>query len=213
LIIGDLLVIGLLLFFVYLQPQFILKNYSFPEKSVFVPDTRHVLRKSDEYEENAIQADMLINDISRNKFILFPKYSVVKKVLQSCPQNKCDSKLNREKLCSEPNLKTGENIWCLDETLKERTFQNLETIDFKIYRRIFPQQYRKVIDKMNVHGKGNRRPLELEEIPVMTGFDRLKNRLEWGNQIKSFISGTEYISKISFQEIFYKIKVSPDNHS
>jgi hypothetical protein len=201
LLIADIILIALLAFFVYQQPRFIFKKNPFHEKSTFIAETKHVLRQMDSYKENAIQADILINDISRNKFIIFPQYKIVRKSLMSCPQNKCD-----EKLCKEPDLKTGENIWCVNKIIKERKFANLETMDFKIYRRIFPQQYKKVLSKMDLHGKGNRRGLEYVDLPVMNGLDRLKKRLSWG-EMKSFVSGSEYVAKISFQEVYYKIKV------
>ena len=206
LLIGDFLLIAFLSFLVYLQPQYIFKQYPFKEKSIVIPSTKHVQRKMEKYKESAIQADMLINNIPKNKFIILPKYSIVQKSLQSCPENKCDS-LNGSPFCTEPNLKTGENVWCITDIIKKREFSNLETMDFKFYRRIYPHQYERTLKEMEIHGKGERRSFEQESIPIMAGIDRLKMRLRWVDKVKSFVSGSEYVGKISFHELFYKLKV------
>lgn len=208
LLVGDLLVALLLAFLVYLQPQFVLKRFRSGEQFVTVPDTRHVLRQVDSFEENAIRADLMLNDIPQNKFVLMPEYSIVKKHLRSCPQNKCDAPDAKAKLCTEANLETGRNVWCSAETLRERRFKNLETIEFRIYRRVYPSQYEKLLHDLDIHGKGNRRGFELENLFAMTGIDRLKMRLRWADKVRSFVAGSQFIAKVSFQELYFKIKVS-----
>lgn len=205
---GDVLVVLLLAFFVYLQPQFVLKRFRSYEQFVALPDTRHVLRQVDSFEENAIRADLLMNDIPQNKFILMPEYSIVKKSLRACPQNKCDELGAKNKLCTEPNLETGGNIWCPKQIIRDRQFKNLETIEFKIYRRVFPRQYEKLLDDLDIHGSGNRRGFEQKSLFTMSGLDRLKTRLRWADKVKSFVAGSQFIAKIPFQELFFKIKVS-----
>ena len=40
---------------------------------MIIPQTKHVLRKVESFEENAVQADFLQNDVPMNKFVVMPK--------------------------------------------------------------------------------------------------------------------------------------------
>jgi hypothetical protein len=207
-ILGDIVLVVVLGLLVYLQPQFLLKRYSLSEKSMVLPSTRHVLRELDSFQENAIQADLLLNSIPKNKFIFFPKYSIVTKKLQSCPDNTCDDISSKDKVCTAPNVKTGENVWCTSEVLKQRQFKNLETIDFLFYRRVYAKQYERLVKQMDLHGKPKRRNFETQHIGGLTGFDRLNLHLRYADQLKSFVAGSQFVAKISFQELYFKVKVN-----
>ena len=209
LVLSDIVILLTLSLFVYYQPQFILKSFKFDEKYSIVPTTSRVLRQKDNYQESGIQSDFLINQIDSNKFVLMPEYKIIKKELKNCPKNECDSidNVSNSKDCGDPDLKTGDNIWCTMEILKERMFQNLETIDFKIYRRILPTQYQFMIGDMDIQEKSNRRVFEGRNIPSMNLIDRLVYNFRSKEKKKSFVAGMELIGSMSFQELFYKIKV------
>lgn len=64
-----------------------------------------------------------------------------------------------------------------------------------------------MVKSFDAHGKSNRRSFEAEKVQPMVGLDRLKTHLRYGDEVKSFVASSQFVGKMSFQEVFYKIKV------
>jgi hypothetical protein len=207
-IIGDMTFIILLGICLYFEPSFIFKTFKVKEKFTLIPNSKHVKRTKEDYQEQAIQADFLMSNFNNNKHILMPEYNIIERHLRSCPKDTCDEMDSKSPVCTEPDLEKGDNVWCPHKILKSKMFSNLETLEFKIYRRILPSQYTSLLISEKSKNFNNRQSFQNKSINQLNFFQRIFEKLKPANKTKSFASQMEMIGVFSFQELFYKLKVS-----